>query len=65
MWWLKPNNLIYSVMNVVVSFLTMYRQWKIVAQTVRIYCMGLTTVNINLKKVAANNAVVVGKLLSR
>ncbi len=65
MWWLKPNNLIYSVMNVAVSFLTMYRQWKIFDQTVRIYCIGLTTVNINLKKVAANNAVVVGKLLSR
>lgn len=35
------------------------------AQTVRIYCMGLTTVSINLKRVALNNAVVMGKLLSR
>ena len=64
MWWLEPNNLIYSVMNVAVSFLKMYRQCKIVAQTVRIYCMDLTTVNINLKRVAVKNAVVMGKLLS-
>lgn len=64
MWWLEPNNLIYSVMNVAVSFLTMYRQWKIFAQTVRIYCMDLTTVNIYLKRVAVKNAVVMDKLLS-
>ena len=61
MWWLEPNNLIYSVMNVAVSFLKMYRQCKIFAQTNRIYCMGLTTVNINLKRVAVKNAVVMGK----
>jgi len=47
-------------MNVAVSFLKMYRQWKIVAQTVRIGCTGLTTVNINLKRVAVKNAVVMG-----
>ena len=52
-------------MDVAVSFLKMYRQCKIVAQTVRIDCMGLTIVNINLKRVAVKNAVVMGKLLSR
>ena len=52
-------------MDVAVSFLKRYRQCKIVAQTVRIYCMGLTTVNINLNRVAVKNAVIKGKLLSR
>ena len=65
MWWLESNNLIYSVMNVAVSFLTMYRQWKIFAQTVRIGCMGYNNCEHQFKEGRCQNAVVMGKLLSR
>lgn len=62
MWWLEPNNPICDECGS--EFFNNVSPMQSFAQTVRIYCMDLTTVNINLKRVVVKNAVGMATFLS-